>query len=76
MALGAELSETLVEKPEHMNLEMSILAPSKRKQLLDKKAEDKQPPESRGNNGRSSKSSPMGKDNTWPSPEADRKSVV
>lgn len=70
MALGAELSETLVEKPEHMNLEMSILAPSKREQLLDKKAEDKQPPESRGNNGRSSKSSPMGKDNTWPSPEA------
>ncbi|XP_021005832.1 uncharacterized protein LOC110284458 [Mus caroli] len=70
MALGADLSETLVEKPEHRNLEVSMLAPSKKKQPLDKKAEDKQPSESRGNNGRSSKFSPMGKENIWPSREA------
>ncbi|XP_021053033.1 uncharacterized protein LOC110321228 [Mus pahari] len=69
MALGADMSETQVEKPGHVKLEMSIPVPSKRKQPLDKKAEEKQPSESRGDNGRSSKSSPMGKENTWPTQE-------
>lgn len=71
MALGADMSETQVKKPGHVKLETPILAPSKRKQPLDKKAEEKQPSESPGNNGRSSKSSPMGKENTWPSQEAE-----
>ncbi|XP_052056806.1 LOW QUALITY PROTEIN: uncharacterized protein LOC127697596 [Apodemus sylvaticus] len=70
MTLGADMSETQVEKPEHMNPEMPILSLSKRKQPLNQKAEEKQLSESGGNKGRSSKSSPRGKENTRPSREA------
>nr|XP_038967397.1 uncharacterized protein LOC120103073 [Rattus norvegicus] len=65
----ADRSETKVEKPGPVNLEMPIPSPSKRKQPLDQKEEEKQLSE-RGNNGRSSKSSPKGKENTCPSREA------
>nr|XP_034358493.1 LOW QUALITY PROTEIN: acyl transferase 8-like [Arvicanthis niloticus] len=64
MVQRADTSETQVEKPAHLKLEMPIQAPSKRKQPLDQKQEEKRPSESGGNNGRRSKSSPMDKENT------------
>ncbi|XP_034341828.1 uncharacterized protein LOC117694965 [Arvicanthis niloticus] len=70
MVSEADMSETHVEKPAHLKLEMPIQAPSKRMQPLDQKGEEKQPSESGGNNGRRSKSSPMDKENTYPSREA------
>ena len=70
MPLGPDLRETQVEKPEHVNLEMPILTLSERKQPLDQKAQDKQLSESGGSKGKRSKSSLLGKENTWPSREA------
>lgn len=61
MALGAGMSETQVQKSEHLHLKKPILSYSKRKHPLDQKAEEKQHSESRGNKLRRSKSSPMSK---------------
>lgn len=61
MAPGADLRETQVAKPAHLKLEMPMQSPSKRRQPLDQKGEEKQPTECEENSGRRSKSSPMDK---------------
>uniref|UniRef100_Q5SPI8 Predicted gene 11232 n=1 Tax=Mus musculus TaxID=10090 RepID=Q5SPI8_MOUSE len=63
------MNETPDEKPGHVKLEMSTQSSSKRMQPLDQKDKENQSSESWGNTGRSSKSSPKGKENTWPKSE-------
>lgn len=50
-----------MEKPGPVNLEMPILSPSKRKQPIEQKGEEKEPSEHGWKCGTRSKSSPKGK---------------
>lgn len=50
-----------MEEPGPVNLEMPIVSPSKRKQPLEQKGEEKQPSEGGENSGTRSKSSANGK---------------
>eukprot|EP00073_Rattus_norvegicus_P047243 XP_017449405.1 PREDICTED: serine/arginine repetitive matrix protein 1-like [Rattus norvegicus] len=67
--MEAERSEAQVEEPGPVNLEMPIVSPSKRKQPLEQKREEKQSSEGGENSGPRSKSSANGKENTCPSLE-------